>query len=433
MQDLADGGGGSGSGYISEIDDTITDTTTAWSSNKIDSEITSEINDADAILRGGYNGTLRDLAEAAGITIEEVSNNNNRSVEDSENSPSRSVSSGSNVDDTVTDTDSTWSSSKITSEIGSAVTTNINSIRGGYTGSMYDLYIMISTGNSAVGRYGLPYVDLSEPRCILTVNGETVTSDYGYTLDLLHNILNSDDNYNYIKNGDYIRLIANNADIFDMEFNIDPYYSKTYRGNADIGCYGITSTHHIDMISKDLIPNASWRMRASKTNTGTSSQKDPYLAYNEPGYVKANLADYYTNNIPDILKNYIIKKQLVVPYRSSGNNNFTGGYDINGAGFEEMPELWIPFMGEKEPYTAAYKYEARMSVYYTLSNYVGHGIKRNESNTATQYWLASTFPMGSYTSGSSPYYFYSVNASGSLKTAEPNTNLLGVPLCFRFI
>jgi hypothetical protein len=375
--------------FATNISDSTKSANTTWSSNKIDSELSQLSSD----LRGGYSGTMKDLADNSG-------------------------GSGVDIDDTITDTDSIWSSTKINSEINIC---NAN-LRGGYNGNMSDILNLIDARNK------FPLIDLI-PRCILTVDNEDVYSEFGdITLADLHELINSRSWNRYIKNGDYINLITKNGDRFQMIFNIDTYYDSINNNDNNNDDYSTIGTHHIDMISQNLIPNATWKMRTSADNSGG------YYSYDTAGCVKANLADYYTNNIPDVLKQYIIGKKMVVPYRKSGAK-----YDSSNV-LRTLPELWIPYYKETGAATAntpASSYENTMIEYPVLNINRYAKIKLDiENPTFYSWWTASA---GSeYTSNwrtiYSGGYQSDVDASYGTATSTNQTNrLIGVPLCFRFV
>jgi hypothetical protein len=173
------------------------------------------------------------------------------------------------------------------------------------------------------------------------------------------------------------------------------------------------------MISENLIPNVSWRMRTTRSNNGTAAQPNPYLSSGESGCVMANLIGYYVSNIPSVLKNYIIKKQLVVPYRYSSSSLNSD----NGQGLETLPELWIPFCREVGLNTSL-TYESDMRTYPIFTNDTSR-IKKNASGSAAYWWLASA-------SSSDSNYIYGVTDSG-VRSGIVASNFIGVPLCFRFV
>jgi hypothetical protein len=387
--------------FATNIDDDNTSTDTTLSSSKIDSELIRIDND----LRGGYSGTMQDLAN-------NITN-----------------SSGSTIDDSVTANNSTWSSSKISSEIGYGISNYDTNLRDGYVGTLKDLYDTVND-NSNISVENLPSVDPTTPRCILQVMNNIVYSKYGYTLDILHEILDSGVWNNYIKNGDYINLITKNGDQYKMMFNIDTYYDANANGTTSK-----IARHHIDMISQDLIPNSNWRMRTEDFIGGTALQKNPYISSNGGNCVKDNLAKYYINNIPDIIKDYIIKKQLVVPYIYTTDNDFSSLFsvDANGKGLEEMPELWIPFLGEVNS-PSSYYYEDGL-LKYPIFNKSSTWHKYNEYGSASSWWLASARGSKSTSNGKTTYsrYFCNVNRQSSYSDTSLPTSYHYTPLCFRFV
>ena len=234
-----------------------------------------------------------------------------------------------------------------------------------------------------------------------------------------------------------------------MYANIDTYYGEGETGKQ-IG-------HHIDFISDNLIYGStsrtngkdnysstdinSWRMNNGKTysqygnNNGTSTETSPFLANSTThrgveGGIIDKLDDYYVNNIPDGLKNYIIKKYHKVPTRYQSGSY--GSSDDNGSKWAEMPYLWIPYYKEiwgstTNDYMPTTTYETHMKQYHSFANISNFRVKgdKKDTNTSWYWWTASAF------SGTSAG-FCRVHSNGSSSNNDAYGWSLGVPLCFRF-
>jgi hypothetical protein len=234
-------------------------------------------------------------------------------------------------------------------------------------------------------------------------------------------MLVNDDYYKYIKDKDYMMLTAKNGDVFQMEFNIDTYYNY--------GDYNNVVPHHIDMISRHLIPNSKWQMRTTYTNNGTSSIKNPYLASNEDGCVLKQLESYYSNNIPNVLKPYLLNKRYYAPTRYGGSSSTLT--DDNGYEWVSLGMLWIPFEAEVFENTI---YSNKCSLigarrYPCFRD--GKSIAKcetNSSNNLSDWHLANT-PSGS-TGGYST--FCAVFNYGFPTWHDAAFKYDRTPLCFRF-
>ena len=282
--------------------------------------------------------------------------------------------------------------------------------------------------------------------CLLTDDNGVITSDYNYTYEFLADVLDSGNYSDYIKDGDYIKLKTKNGDDFIMYANIDTYYGEGEEGK-EIG-------HHIDFISKDLIPGCvgnggsqnysstninSWRMNHDRTynddgsNNGTATEASPFLANSTEhrGVSSGGIIDtlnIYYNNLPDTLKSYVVKKYHKVPTRYTSGSKLTSD---NGSKWAEMPYLWIPY--EKEIFgtntNATATYESHMVQYHSFSSISNFGIKYDTKyNTAKPiwWWTASAY-------GSSYSAFIDVTHAGGVGADLAMQYYIGVPLCFRFM
>lgn len=250
------------------------------------------------------------------------------------------------------------------------------------------------------------------PRCILVDNKGSVSSEYGFTYESLSAMLRNNTWQGVIKNNDYILLTAMNGDVFHMMFNIDTYYQY---GNSATG-------HHIDMISRHLIPNSvGWQMRTENTNNGTDAVKNPFLA-------SSNMIDklntYFANNIPAGLKSHIIDKRFLVPTRYSSTAQIT---DDTGWEWATLPKLWIPFEQEVSgrPIWGSKEWQGGSHQYPCFQD--GSQIVKNngESGGRAAWWLASAY------SGRTTYFCY-VGTDGVFSYGNASNTDIGVPLCFRF-
>jgi hypothetical protein len=218
-----------------------------------------------------------------------------------------------------------------------------------------------------------------------------------------------------------------------MEFNIDTYYNY--------GDKNYIVPHHIDMISKHIIPNTNnipnlsdpdWHLRADNNNgnNGTSSIKNPYLASNEDKCLLKQLESYYSNNIPNVLKPYLLNKRYYAPtrYNSSGSTLLT---DDNGAQWVSLGMLWIPFEAEVFGNTiwATKGYSSQGARQYPCFK-DGDSIVKNETNSSSsraRWWLADA------ASGKSGY-FCGVEERGCCGNwFYPAICDMGCVLCFRFV
>ena len=290
-----------------------------------------------------------------------------------------------------------------------------------------------------------PIINLTNSnRCILRDDKGKVTSEYGFTYDNLSEILVSGNYSKYINDGDWIELTTLDGATYKMYANIDTYYGTGETGK-EIG-------HHIDFISDNLIYGStsrtngsnnysstnikSWRMNNDTiynydgNNNGVSTETSPFLANSTThrglqGGIIDKLNDYYVNNIPDGLKNYIVKKYHKVPTRYS-SSSLTND---NGSKWAEMPCLWIPY--EKEVHGsnsyATSTYESHMKQYHSFANISNFKVKADKKDTSSSWywWTASAY--SGYT-----YLFCCVGSDGSAIGGTADCWGIGVPLCFRF-
>ena len=303
-----------------------------------------------------------------------------------------------------------------------------------------------------------PIINLTNSnRCVLRDNKGKVTSDYGFTYDNLSEILASGNYSKYIKDGDWIELTTLDGATYKMYANIDTYYGEGEEGK-EIG-------HHIDFISDNLIYGStsrtngkniyispdrrSWRMNNDTTynnygnNNGVSTESSPFLANSTThrgvhGGIIDKLNDYYVNNIPDGLKNYIVKKYHKVPTRYQSGTGLT---DDNGSKWAEMPYLWIPY--EKEVHGsnkyATTTYESHMKQYHSFANISNFKVKADKKDTSSSWnwWTASARSgntssfCGVYGNGSGNS-FTGVYGDGSANSFTAYYWSIGVSLCFRF-
>ena len=284
--------------------------------------------------------------------------------------------------------------------------------------------------------------------CLLKINGDTVTSDYGLTYKKLAGILYTGDYSEYIKDGDWIELNVGDGGTYKLYANIDPYY-----GEADDS--GATLTHHIDFISDNLIYGSvgnnkaynytttnidSWRMNNDQTlddgygyNSGNYRESSPFLANSvknrgSEGGIIDKLNAFYDTYFPEELKNHIVKKYNKIPIRYEyGKNRLTVD---NGSKWAEMPYLWIPYdkevFGINDSPTSAH--EVHMRQYYVFSNVLNFKKKYDKkyyTDRTTQWWTASS-------AANSIDYFVTVTSDGTASKTFAGDWRVGVPICFRF-
>ena len=303
------------------------------------------------------------------------------------------------IDDSSTSsTTKSWSANKINSAL-----TQLNSNANSYT----DGKVTIINKEISKAR---------KPINLLTISkAGVVTSDYGYTLADLHNMINSANYDDYLKNEDTITVTTSDDQTHVLQANIDTYLGY---GNNEVG-------HHIDFIGKDLI-NDSYgvKMRTENKNNGTSSIKNPYLASNESGCVLKFLETYLTK-IPSVLQNYLTTKTMLLPYRQSDSSATLT--DDNGWDWGVLPKLWIPFEGEvsKSLVWSTKGYGNGGCHHYPIFDN-GRNIVKRHKGSRSRWWLASAL------SGNSTD-FCSVGGHGNFRDGSASGTWLAIPLCMRFV
>lgn len=250
------------------------------------------------------------------------------------------------------------------------------------------------------------------PRCILTDNKDTITSEYGFTYESLSAMLNDGSYVKYIRDKDYIRLTDLSGATFNLVFNINTY--KNY-GDNSVGS-------HIDLISQHSIPASyGWQMRTENTNNGTSAETSPYLASIN---MIDNLKQYFDNNIPAKLKSHIVTKRLLLPTRYSESGTLT---DDNSWKWTDLGKMWLPFEEEiagKNVWSTK-QWQGGLRQYPCFQD--GSQITKNlgENGSRNSWWTASAH------SGSTTYFVY-VSIAGDIAGNSASHTWLAVPLCMRF-
>ena len=218
-----------------------------------------------------------------------------------------------------------------------------------------------------------------------------------------------------IEDDDYIELHTNSGHIFQLIANVDTYYDQIGK-------------HHIDFISKQLIPvSLGVKMRDKNTNNGNIVQRSPYMISN----VYNSLIWYYENEIPVCIKSNIIDKYVDVVERYNPNQpdklmEYNNSDNINNLG---IGHLWIPYAEEVFDRFITVtmsignfnQYNSLKSINNRTKKIITDDIDRNNS-----WWTASA------SNGSSTSYVI-VNENGQIDNAYATTQTLGVPLCFRFV
>lgn len=257
--------------------------------------------------------------------------------------------------------------------------------------------------------------------CLLRDDNGKITSDYGLTYEKLSKLLLSGHYEDSIKDNDYIEVICKDGYTHYLYANIDTYY-KCGDSKYRIG-------HHIDFISKDLIPGSKgWQMRITNTNNGCEHEKSPFLSssskYGNTGIID-KLNSYY-ETLPSELKKYIVDKYLCIPYRY----NSSGDVMDNGSRWKPVGKLWLPY--EREIFGdnkhANEKYESAMKQYSSFKNIKDFKIKYDYANSTSvpvDWWTASTEKELSE-------MFCCVTDKGSSKYIYASYSNNGIPLCFRF-
>lgn len=254
--------------------------------------------------------------------------------------------------------------------------------------------------------------EIDAPRCVLTDNKNTITSDYGYSYSDITNMLINGDWRKYIKNGDYIRLTTLNNEVFNLIFNINTY--KDY-GDTSVGS-------HIDLISEHLISSSQrWQMRTENTNNGTVDNPNPFLASTN---MIDKLSTYFTDNIPDGLKSHIVTKRLLAPKRYSDSGTLT---DDNGWDWKDLGKMWLPFEQEVtgRQVWGSREYQGGLRWYPCFQDGTQLTKRLGENGDRSNWWTASAY------SGNSTN-FVNVSTNGTINNRSASHTWLAVPLCMRF-
>ena len=284
--------------------------------------------------------------------------------------------------------------------------------------------------------------------CLLKDDNGVVTSNYGFTYDNLADILDSGEYADCIKDGDWIELSTPDGGTYKMYANVDTYYGEGEEGK-EIG-------HHIDFISDNLIYGSyasnngstftstdinSWRMNYSTTsyssygnNNGVATEESPFLANSTEhrganGGIIDKLNAYYSANICEGLKSYIVKKYHKVPTRYKSGTILSDEY---GSKWADMPYLWIPYewevWGKRQSGTQS-GYEKHMKQYYSFSSISNFRIKYDKlySTSKAVPWWTATATNAKYDS------FCCINGSGTAYSTYSREYQVGAPLCFRFM
>lgn len=196
-------------------------------------------------------------------------------------------------------------------------------------------------------------------KLIITDYGnDDISSPYGYTYEDLHNMLNHNDYYKYIKDNDYIQLIIDGY-VYTMRFNINTYhdYSNSDQAYAliPLNYYGNTSSmgmtivpNHIDLVSDEVCMQLPVLNDFFYTNRLTEYMNkyrgyDPKLIIN-PNSIDMNFYNFHNtimwniikDRLSNKLKQWIIPKMAYVPNRKIIRNPNSPDYyvlDIN-----DLPE-----------------------------------------------------------------------------------------------
>ena len=280
-------------------------------------------------------------------------------------------------------------------------------------------------------------------KCILRDNNGIVTSNYGFNYEILSDLLQSGKYHDYIKDGDWIELTLENGDYFKLYANIDTYYNQGDNNKIE---------HHIDFISKDLIPgsvgekweyndkSSSWSMRDNKlfrygTNNGSIEEGSPFLAstkkYKKDGNLIDKLDEYYLK-LPSSIRNYIVKKYHNVPIRQNKNSDYDT-YNLEketGTKWEDMGYLWIPY--EREIFgsntygdSISESHMKQYCVFENIDEFKKKSDNKFEKNNPRFWWTASAF------CGNNGH-FCLMSPTGTITSMNSSYTKVGVPLCFRF-
>ena len=294
-----------------------------------------------------------------------------------------------------------------------------------------------------------PRLNITENICLLKDDNGTITSDYGFTYEILSKILQSGEYDDYIKDGDWIELTTKDGATYTLYANIDTYYGVEISN-------GLTLGHHIDFISKELIygstntldntllhnePNLyTWHMNNRcengefDTNNGIEKEYSPFLSNSsslfhnndetEESGIIDRLNEYFETNFNSKIKPYIVRKYHEIPIRYASKEIID--YD-DGNEYALLPYLWIPYYKEITGINNS-KYESNMRQYNSFKNIKDFRSKRDykNPNSTAIWWTASA------SNYSIDEYRVIINEIIDLNANANSTNI-GVPLCFRFI
>ena len=262
------------------------------------------------------------------------------------------------------------------------------------------------------------------PICIIRDDGNSVTSDYGYTYSDLKNMLNVYHDYDqYIKNNDYIELVIDSK-LYHMRFNIDTYYGYSYKE-------GIIP-HHIDMISDELLHFGSpqfldlWDKdlnynNPTKSITGNGTTKSIFKRASDQLWTDVQ------SKLSNSLKSCIIEKVAITYDRNIGESNSTiSKYDI------PLGYVWQLREGELLGYRrlSNLNADANTCIQYPSCKYVGlrrfkpSDVKINGQKISGDYNTWSLLDDRNAT--------ICINGEGNFVYDETYQNNRGKLLCFRF-
>lgn len=267
--------------------------------------------------------------------------------------------------------------------------------------------------------------------CLLRDDNGVLRSDYNFTYEKISILLRKGKEVysKYIKDGDYIEVTTKDGYTHILYVNIDTYYDHNFND--------IIESHHIDFISKNLIPGSkNWNLRIHDDNNGVEKECSPILASSSK-YVSGkclidNLNEYYTY-LPIGLRNHIIDKYSIIPYRyhrvayEIGN----GLYHDNGMKWRNLGKLWIPYEREifgKNKYSSGI-YETWMKQYHSFKEIKDFKIKCDykwNTSKAINWWTASAEKGSTST-------FCSVLDNGKPRCYHASYSNNGCVLCFRFV
>jgi hypothetical protein len=240
-------------------------------------------------------------------------------------------------------------------------------------------------------------------------------------------------NYAGIHVGDYIPITCNNNYVLNAQVaGINTY--KGY-GDSEVG-------EHIDFICKELW-NDLHVFNKVNYNNGNANSSSPFLASDLNYWLNSmsgnvpnsttdptvtTAVDYTSGGVlyylPDKVKNQIITKRLLLPYRYTAGSVLTAD---NSWGWQSTGKLWIP--SEFEVYGSAVwgntGYGTGGFVQYPLfSCNMNRAKKRCSSKDRSYWWLLSAY------SGNSTY-FAGVYYNGLASSASATYTYIAAPVCFR--